>query len=53
MSVVTIELDFTGHTPAGAGIGFLETGLHSAKLLEFRLYDDEWRSTQGQLLLVY
>tara|TARA_R100001082_G_scaffold34386_1_gene17850 strand:- start:692 stop:1219 length:528 start_codon:yes stop_codon:yes gene_type:complete len=44
---VTIELDFTGHTPAGAGIGYLETGLHSAQILEFRHYEDSNR------LLVY
>jgi len=44
---VTIELDFTGHTPAGAGIGYLETGLHTAKILEFRHYEDSNR------LLVY
>jgi hypothetical protein len=47
MSVVTIELDFTGHTPAGAGIGYLETGLHEANILEFRYYEDSNR------LLVY
>ena len=44
---VTIELDFTGHTPAGAGIGYLETGHHTAKIVEFRHYDDSNR------LLVY
>jgi hypothetical protein len=44
---VTIELDFTGHSPAGAGIGYLETGLHSAQILEFRHYEDSNR------LLVY
>jgi len=44
---VTIELDFTGHTPAGVGLGYLETGLHEAKIVEFRHYDDSNR------LLVY
>ena len=44
---VTIELDFTGHTPAGAGIGYLETGLHSAKILDFRVYFNYNAPTMG------
>tara|TARA_R110002020_G_scaffold59684_3_gene162618 strand:+ start:244 stop:768 length:525 start_codon:yes stop_codon:yes gene_type:complete len=40
---VTIELDFTGHSPAGVGIGYLSTGLHEAKIVEFRHYDESNR----------
>lgn len=42
MSVI-IELDFTGHTPAGAGLGYLNTGLHSAQIVEFRHYEESNR----------
>lgn len=40
---VTIELDFTGQSPAGVGIGYLSTGLHSATIAEFRHYEDSNR----------
>ncbi len=40
---VTIELDFTGHTPAGAGLGYLDTGLHTAQIVEFRHYEESNR----------
>ena len=40
---VTIELDFTGHSPAGVGIGYLSTGLQEAKIVEFRHYEESNR----------
>jgi len=40
---VTIELDFTGQSPAGVGIGYLSTGSHSATIAEFRHYEDSNR----------
>ena len=41
---VTIELDFTGKTPAGgSGLGFLPSGLHKATVLEFKHYEDSNR----------
>lgn len=44
MSNVTIELDFTGKSPAGgAGLGYLASGLHKASLLEFKHYEDSNR----------
>lgn len=40
---VTLELDFTGHTPAGVGLGYLTTGMHEATILEFRHYEESHR----------
>ena len=44
MSIVTIELDFTGKSPAGgAGLGYLTSGLHKASILEFKHYEESNR----------
>jgi hypothetical protein len=40
---LTLELDFTGHTPVGVGLGFLTTGMHEATVLEFRHYEESNR----------
>tara|TARA_Y100001938_G_C8094002_1_gene436927 strand:- start:73 stop:618 length:546 start_codon:yes stop_codon:yes gene_type:complete len=41
---VTIELDFTGKTPAGgSGLGYLQSGLHKASIVEFKHYEDSNR----------
>lgn len=41
---VTIELDFTGKTPAGgSGLGYLESGLNQATILEFKHYEESNR----------
>ena len=41
---VTIELDFTGKTPAGgSGLGYLTSGLHQASILEFKHYEESNR----------
>ena len=40
---VTIELDFTGVNPAGSGLGYLTTGMHEAKIVEFKHYEDSNR----------
>lgn len=41
---VTIELDFTGKTPAGgSGLGYLQSGLHKATIAEFKHYSDSNR----------
>tara|TARA_R110000751_G_scaffold52437_1_gene114356 strand:- start:3 stop:539 length:537 start_codon:yes stop_codon:yes gene_type:complete len=43
MSTTTIELDFTGCTPVGAGIAYLETGLHTGKIVEFKHFAESNR----------
>ena len=40
---VTLEIDFTGQSPAGGGLGYLTTGLHKAMILEFKHFADSNR----------
>lgn len=43
MDNLNLTLDFTGQTPAGAGLGYLNPGIHSGTIAELKHYEESNR----------
>ena len=43
MDNLNLTLDFTGQTPAGAGLGYLTPGIHSGTISELKHYEESNR----------